>query len=392
MKKFLLVCVVIVLFLPLIAQAADGVNKPRKAGVNCNSRKLSAKARKACVAKAAARAAAIARRRAEEARRYELAQQAVERKFRDQTQANIAKDDTTGEDLRVRQIAINALGGKGGTVVVMDPKAGMIYTIVNQEWAIRKSYIPCSTIKLVTGAAGLQEEVIDEEGEIIDSTLTMDLDKAIAKSNNAYFDRVGAKVGREKFVQTAESFGLGHKTGINAEGENPGRLPFVKKTGRSAPRYYSFGEDTAVTPLQLAVMVSGFVNGGEKVKPTILKTSETVTPQPTAINIPKETLQGLIPGMQGATEFGTARRSGGSIYGVVGKTGTCSDSISRIGLYASSASVKDPKFTVVVVIRGRKRLNGMSYTNGPAAARIAGKIYQSLLGNSTIALNPVNSK
>src|SRR5258708_2948293 len=74
---------------------------------------------------------------AEQRRREELARQARERKLaferglRNQTQENIAKDNTDGEDLRVRQAAVDALGTRAGTVVVMEAYAGKLVTIVN---------------------------------------------------------------------------------------------------------------------------------------------------------------------------------------------------------------------------------------------------------------------
>lgn len=377
-RMFFISAVFFVMFLPLNA-FADGVNKkPRKKPVNCA--KLKGKARQACLNRRAAAAAAAERRRQEAARRAELWAQAQENRLRAESQANIVKDDTSGEDLKVRQIAIGALNGKAGTVLVMEPQTGKVLTIVNQEWGIRKSFVPCSTIKLVTSIAGVQENVIDEEGEITESKFALDLDKAIAKSNNDYFQRVGVKVGNDKFLSTAKTLGLGEKTGINAEGEVPGKLPYVKKTALQ----YSHGTGTEVTALQLAVLASEITNGGRKVKPFIPKAGQDTSTQPTQIEVPQATLKELIPGMQGATEFGTARRSGGFGLGMVGKTGTCSDSISRVGLFTSVAPVDNLKFTVVVIIRGRR-----DQTNGPVAAIIAGKIYQALLGNPSGATIPV---
>ena len=63
-------------------------------------------------------------------------------------------DDPTGEDLQIRAAAVDALGNHAGTVVVMEAQTGKIVTIVNQDWAIRKSFKPCSTIKLVTATGG----------------------------------------------------------------------------------------------------------------------------------------------------------------------------------------------------------------------------------------------
>ena len=102
-----------------------------------------------------------ARRRAEAARRAAIARQrAIEQSMRDEVQALISRDDTTGEDMEVRRAAVKALGNHIGTVVVMDPQSGRVYSIVNQEWALRRGFKPCSTIKLVTGVAGLGRRLL----------------------------------------------------------------------------------------------------------------------------------------------------------------------------------------------------------------------------------------
>src|SRR5437868_150115 len=110
---------------------------------------------------ASRRALLEARRRAEAARRAAIARQmAIDKAMRDEVQTFIAKDDLAGEDPEVRRVAINALGNHAGTVVVMDPMTGRVYSIVNQEWGLRRGFKPCSTIKLVTGVGGLSENVI----------------------------------------------------------------------------------------------------------------------------------------------------------------------------------------------------------------------------------------
>src|SRR5258708_34580003 len=80
--------------------------------------------------------------------------------MRAEVRTMIGRDNTLGEDPEVRRVAVNALGNHAGTVVVMDPLTGRVYSIVNQEWALRRGFKPCSTIKLVTGVAGLSENAI----------------------------------------------------------------------------------------------------------------------------------------------------------------------------------------------------------------------------------------
>ena len=128
-----------------------------------------------------------ARRRAVAARLAAIARQrAIDEGLRNEVQANIARDSTAGEDMGVRTAAIAALGNHAGTVVVMDPKTGRVYTVVNQEWALRRGFKPCSTIKLVTGVAGLCEKIIQPMETVSDTgRYRIDLTDALAYSNNS---------------------------------------------------------------------------------------------------------------------------------------------------------------------------------------------------------------
>src|ERR1043166_4351321 len=200
-------------------------------------------------------------RRREQARREAIARAlAFERGLRTETVANIAKDKTDGEDLRVRAAAVNALGNHAGSVVVMEAQTGKVLTVVNQDWAIRSSIRPCSTIKLVTATAGLNEGVISKETGAIRNTPTRrDLDDAIAFSDNGYFQRAGAQLGNSKIVDYGKKLGLGEQTGINLDGEVPGRLPYSS----SGAKIYSHGDGTEVTTIQLAVMAAAITNGGD---------------------------------------------------------------------------------------------------------------------------------
>jgi hypothetical protein len=209
------------------------------------------------------------RRREQAAREARARQIAFERGLHTETISNISQDNTEGEDLQIRRAAVNALGSHAGTVVVMEAQTGKIATIVNQEWAIRNGFKPCSTIKLVTGVAGLSENVIDGDGNIVGVNTRRDLQDAIAFSDNGYFQRVGSNIGSTKMVSYARKLGLGEQTGINVAGETPGRVP----NGNNNARIYSHGDDFEVTPLQLAVMVSAISNGGKRVVPQIPKTA-----------------------------------------------------------------------------------------------------------------------
>lgn len=346
---------------------ADGINR-KKSKSQVKSKKSRKPGKQEVVKRQAEarRQAEIIRqaeiRRQVEARRRREAAIAFENGLRKVTADNISKDSTDGENLKIRKAAIDALGSAAGTIVVMDPNNGEIMTIVNQDWAIRKSFEPCSTIKLVTTVAGLNEDVIDDE----DKASQDGLENALAHSSNTYFQKVGSTVGHEKMLKTAQALGLGKLTGINAKGETSGKLPLVKKTGL----VYSHGYGFEVTPLQEAVMVSALVNGGKKVTPHIPSkhgTTAQVLPKVESIDLPIKDLEGAIPGMKGSAEYGTAHKGVDYTLGIAGKTGTCS----MTGLFTSVAPIIKPQYSVVVITRG-------SAGKGKYAAAIAGKIYKYL--------------
>ena len=312
-------------------------------------------------------------RRREQARREAIARAlAFERGLRTETVANILNDKTDGEDLRIRSAAINALGDHAGSVVVMEAQTGKVLTIVNQEWAIRSSIRPCSTIKLVTATAGINEGVIDKEtGSVRNTRTRRDLDDALAFSDNPYFQRTGAQLGNDKLVDYGRKLGLGQQTGINLDGEVPGRLPY----SNSNARIYSHGDDTEVTTIQLAVMAAAITNGGHRVLPRLPRNSiEKTKFQPfyrANVDLPQQNVRRVIPGMMGAAEYGTARRGVDQSQGVAGKTGSCIDKGSWVGLFASVAPVEKPKYAVAVITRGQRE-------RGKYAAAIAGQIYRAL--------------
>lgn len=317
-----------------------------------------------------------ARRRAEAARRAAIARQrALEKSMRDEVQALISRDDTTGEDMEVRRAAVKALGYHIGTVVVMDPKTGRVYSIVNQEWALRRGFKPCSTIKLVTGVAGLGEKVIDPaDTAAVSERYNIDLTDALAYSNNTYFQQVGGRLGFNKMMSYARDLGLGEKTGINSPNEFAGRLPF-EKSGFALNRMSSHGDDFEVTAVQLATLVSAMGNGGQLLVPSIPRAPEEqakfrgkVRRQ---IEVEPGTWSRMVPGMVGAVNYGSGKKAYDPLQTVAGKTGTCIGQGGWLGLFTSYAPLANPRLAVVVITRGPDARHHF-----PAA--VAGRIYREL--------------
>ncbi len=310
-------------------------------------------------------------RREQTVREQQAKKANFERGLRTQTVENISNDNAVGEDIEIRRAAINALGNRAGTIVVMEVQTGKILTIINQDWAITESFKPCSTIKLVTAIAGLNESLINGQGGIVSNSFAMNLDDALAFSNNSYFQKVGANLGSNKMISYAQMLGLGAPTGINAANESSGKLPYKNEN----LRIYSHGDDFQVTPLQLAVMVSAISNGGRIVVPRIPKNDFEKANfrgfYRSQINLPKENLRGVIPGMVGAASYGTASKGVSSALNVAGKTGSCIGGGSWVGLFASVAPIQNPKYAVIVITRGQAE-------RGKFAAAVAGQIYNVL--------------
>ncbi len=329
------------------------------------------------------RAILEARRRAEAARRAAIARQmALDKAMRDEVQSYIAKDDLSGEDPEVRRVAVNALGNHAGTVVVMDPMTGRVYSMVNQEWALRRGFKPCSTIKLVTGVAGLSENAIPLVDTVGDG-YRIDLTSALAHSDNGFFQQVGTKIGTEKMVSYARELGLGEKTGINVPFEFPGKLPEVNP-GSIERRIFSHADGFEVTPLQMATLVSAMANGGKLLVPQIAHSTKEASKMSVKVKrqlpITTDVWQRMVPGMVGAVNYGTARKSYDPTQTVAGKTGTCIGQGGWVGSFTSYAPLANPRLAVVVIGQGT---DGRRHF--PTA--VAGEIYRQLNHRFGTAIN-----
>jgi len=329
------------------------------------------------------RALLEARRRAEAARRAAIARQmAIDKAMRDEVQTFISKDDLSGEDPEVRRVAVNALGNHAGTVVVMDPITGRVYSIVNQEWALRRGFKPCSTIKLVTGVAGLSENAIPLVDTVGDG-YRIDLTSALAHSDNPFFQTVGTKIGSEKMVSYARELGLGEKTGINVPFEFAGKLPEIK-VGVTERRMFSHADGFEVTPLQLGTLVSAMANGGKLLVPQIPHSAKELNKMSAKVRrqlpITSDVWQRMVPGMVGSVNYGSGRKAYDPTQTVAGKTGTCIGDNGWVGLFTSYAPLANPRLAVVVIAEGT---DGRRHF--PAA--VAGEIYRQLNHRFGTAIN-----
>lgn len=227
-------------------------------------------------------------------------------------------------DSGLHKIAQTALGGKTAGLVAQDPKTGEILSLVSspsfdpnkiaQEFllfekdkrlplfnrAIGGAYQPGSTFKIVTAAAGLEEGKIDENFTFEDPGVIkvgrfsyanwyftqygrtegrIDLVRAIKRSTDTFFYKVGEIVGVRRLADWARAFGLGRPTGVDLPGEVDGLIPTPEwKEKVQGERWFlgntyhlSIGQgDIHLTPLQVNVMTSVLASSGKLCKPTVL--------------------------------------------------------------------------------------------------------------------------
>lgn len=309
-----------------------------------------------------ARALSLARARAARARDAALSNIAAN---------NIGKDQTEGEDPEIRQAVLSAMSGRSATVVVMDPNSGRIFTVVNQQMALRSPVKPCSTVKMIVGLAALNQNMIEpDEAVQVSRRSSMDLTYALAKSNNPFFQVVGRSLGYDQVIKYAENFGFGQKTGVNYPNESDG---FVPEEGTTLMP--SHGDGFGVTAIQLAAFTSAIANGGNLYTPRVPRTAEDAADfQPELkrkIEMSRDDRAKFMPGIIGAVNFGTARNAANPLFQIAGKTGTCTGDRDKLRLFTSFSSVENPKVVVTVITSDSK-------FGGNHATAIAGKIYAAI--------------
>ena len=297
--------------------------------------------------------------------------QARDSALRNIAASSILKDDDTGEDPEIRAAAVRALQGRSGTVVVMDPNNGRVFTVVNQRMALGSPVKPCSTVKMIVGLAALHEGVFDPDQDVqVSSRWGMNLTDALARSNNPVFQVLGRELGYDRVMKYAMDFGFGSRTGINYKGESDGFLPDEgeQETGHMS----SHGDGFGVTAIQLAAFTCAIANGGDLYTPRVARNAEEaqtfVAELKRKIVMSPEDRMRMLAGMTGAVNYGTAKLAYNQLGQVAGKTGTCTGSRDRLGLFTSFSSVDDPKLVVTVITTG-------STEAGRRAAEIAGRIY-----------------
>jgi cell division protein FtsI/penicillin-binding protein 2 len=290
-----------------------------------------------------------------------------------------AGDVTAGEDPVVRLAAVDALGNMNGTVVAIDPANGRVLAMVNQKLALSGGAEPCSTIKVSVALAALSEGIVTKDTPVDLGGWKLDMNQALAHSNNQYFEALGRRLGFQKVSYYAHQFGLGELAGWNIEGEHLGVYPSEELPARlgGVGKMCSFGESVSMTPLQLGSLMAAIANGGTMYYLQHPRSATEVTNFQPKVKRYLD-IAPLIPevrvGMLGATTYGTARslRQNFTSEQVFGKTGTCSNAGTRFGWFGSFTNSPSGRIVAVIFLQGNRSVYG------PRAAELAGHFYRNL--------------
>jgi cell division protein FtsI/penicillin-binding protein 2 len=138
------------------------------------------------------------------------------------------------------------------------------------------------------------------------------------------------------------------------------------------------------TPLQLAALMGAIANGGTLYSlqyPRSAKELARFRPQVRRKLSIETAIPGILPGLLGAVERGTARHAR-QAEPIAGKTGTCSENHAHLGWFGAFNNA-GRKLVVVVLLRGGRQ------ATGPRAAAIAGEVFRELGLQSYLVDSPL---
>jgi len=251
-----------------------------------------------------------------------------------------------------------------------------------------------STIKMLTGLAALESKVITPSEKIRDTGYThinsqpvrnyasaaygnVDMRRALEVSSNIYFGTLGARLGREKFYDYVERFGMTGATrgdtpstamknaGFSdiSQNEQLYGMDFYRQTSPAGKFYpghvvqMAYGQLNEFTVLQMANYVSMLANGGTHYKPYLV---EKITDadgniveefQPEVISqqdFQAANLKAVREGMHAAAKGGQFRSLP---FKIAGKTGTAEeDGMDNLAWWVGYAPYDNPEIAIVVFL------------------------------------------
>lgn len=342
-------------------------------------------------------------------------------------------------DAAAQRAAADAMAGKRGAVVALDPRTGAILAMVSTpsyeperlsshdpaeirayyeeltsrdddpllNRAISQTYPPGSTFKVITAAAALAGDTTPET--LIDSPRELDLPQtqqnlrnfggssctgprstladALRISCNTAFGALGLSLGEQALREQAEAFGIGDSSLEIPVGVAPSVFPSELSPPSLAQT--AIGQfDLRVTPLQMAMVAAGVANDGVVMTPYLVR--EVQAPDLARLDLAKpeqyrratspEVADELTTMMRLVVERGSAVRAQIPDVSVAGKTGTAQNAPGRPphAWFIGFAPTDDPAVAIAVVVENGGDL-GSEATGGAVAAPIARDVMRAVL-------------
>lgn len=347
--------------------------------------------------------------------------------------AFLASPEPVGDDVqltiveRAQALARERLEGLSGAVVALDPKTGAVLVLASspaydpaaitkthESWelfstdpqspgldrAVQGLYPPGSVFKPLTAAAALESGAVSVDTEytcggvlkVGDRDLrcwkaeghgTLNLAGAVAQSCNVYFAQLGEALGTEALSNYAAETGLFARPPLElpANAVAAARLR-TQATDDLAAASYALGQgDLLVTPFAVAQLAAAIANGGELMRPHLVKAvlapdgrvRYAIQPAVERRALRETTVRLLAGMMQSAVESGTGQAAQIEGLQVAGKTGSAQTPLGDAhAWFIGFAPVQDPRVAVAVIVE-----HGGS--GGAAAAPIARDIMEALL-------------
>ncbi|KJY43952.1 penicillin-binding protein [Streptomyces sp. NRRL B-1568] len=348
-------------------------------------------------------------------------------------------DVITTLNAKAQEAAFKGLGDKQGAVAALDPRTGKIlalastpsydpstiagandgaaYTALTKDKnqpmlnrALRQTYPPGSTFKVVTAAAALENGLYKDVDSKTDSPLPWTLPdtagvelknegnlpckdatlrEALRVSCNTVFGKVSFDLGNKKMMDQAAKFGF------NKPIDTPVRaVPSIfPKDNRPQNAMAGIGQaSNRVTPLQMAMVASAVANNGKLMEPYMvdklrapnLNVIEHHTPKEMSQPLSSEHAQMLQSIMETVVESGTGTAAKIDGVKVGGKTGTAQHGVDNNGnpyaWFISYAKTDNGSpVAVAVVIEGDDSTARDDIAGGRLAAPIAKSVMEAVL-------------
>jgi peptidoglycan glycosyltransferase len=339
------------------------------------------------------------------------------------------EDIRTTLDVKGQKVALQALAGRRGSVVAMEPSTGKVRVMASEPGfnpnlitskggiggaastlnrATQGRYPPGSTFKVVTAAAAVDtgrykpDSFISGKSPKVISGVplknfgdenfgSISLTDALTHSVNTVFGEIGEKLGRGAMLDYMRRFGFQRKPPMDyPKDEMVASGAFPAKACGSGIDFgrVAIGQECHlfVTPLQMAEVAATIANGGVRMKPQLVerivakdgRVKQSFKPKKAADVMSGQSAAQVGQMMQHVVEEGTGTAARLTGISVAGKTGTAEipGTTENQVWFICFAPADKPRMAVAVTI---ERTQG---EGGTVAAPIAKQVLETLLGKA----------